>query len=644
MATDLAKAYVQNIPSADGIKQQLTDVLGRDVGAAGDEAGKSLGSSLISRLKNVIIAAGIGKAIGASLTEGAALQQSLGGVETLFKESADKVVTNARNAYKNAGMSANEYMETITGFSASLLQSLGQDTEKAAVYADRAIVDMSDNANKMGTSMEMIQNAYQGFAKQNYTMLDNLKLGYGGTQEEMKRLIKDASKMKDTQKELGITVDASSMSFGNIVNAISVMQSELGIAGTTAAEASQTFSGSFAAMKAAAQDFLGNLALGENVAPSLAALGETVYTFMVDNLVPMVGNIMLSLGEVIVSTDWVEAAQTLITKLRDDIAEAAGITIGEDTCVTDELMRAISEQLPLVLEKGVEMVTNLVNGILQSLPNVVTSAGELVTRFLNFILENGLPQILAAGVELVLNLVNGVIQSLPKIADAALNVSTKLLTTITNNAPKLLEAGITLIGKLAAGLIQAIPDLISKIPTIINKIKEKFTSIDWKSVGTAIIQGIAKGISNGVNSIVKAAKDAAKKALDAAKKALGIKSPSRVFRDQVGKMIDEGLAVGIESNLKTVTDAMKKLKEETVGSIDTNLIFSYDLQKGYASELKKDNIADIDWERMFEGMVFEIVNNFNVDGTPLKEKISNYTMKKITARQKAVSKAKGVFA
>ena len=202
------------------------------------------------------LAASFGAITKASLDSVASLEQNIGGVETLFKKSADTVIKNANRAYETAGMSANEYMSTVTSFSASLLQSLGGDTKKAASYADRAIIDMSDNANKMGTSMELIQNAYQGFAKQNYTMLDNLKLGYGGTKEEMARLIQDASEMTDVQKKLGITVDDSSMSFGNIVNAISVMQESLGIAGTTSDEAATTIEGSMNAAKAAWDNFL----------------------------------------------------------------------------------------------------------------------------------------------------------------------------------------------------------------------------------------------------------------------------------------------------------------------------------------------------------------------------------------------------
>ena len=291
MATELGKAYVQIIPSARGITGMIQKEMGGEVASAGVSSGKSLGSNLIGALKGAIAAAGIGKAIGAALSEGAALQQSLGGIDTLFKASAEKVKGFANEAYKTTGLSANAYMENVTGFSASLLQSLGGDTDKAADIANMAMIDMSDNANKMGTSMDSIQVAYQGFAKQNYTMLDNLKLGYGGTKQEMQRLLADAEKLT------GVKYDINNLS--DVYQAIHAIQENLDITGTTAKEAASTFTGSFQAMKAAAQNVLGKLALGENILPSLQALAETTSTFLFNNFFPMIGNIMSGLGIVI---------------------------------------------------------------------------------------------------------------------------------------------------------------------------------------------------------------------------------------------------------------------------------------------------------------------------------------------------------
>lgn len=291
MATELGKAYVQIIPSAKGISGMIQKEIGGEAASAGVSAGESLGSKMVGAISGVIAAAGIGKAFSAAISEGAALQQSLGGIETLFKGSADKVKGYANEAYKTTGLSANAYMENVTGFSASLLQSLGGDTNKAAETANMAMIDMSDNANKMGTSMESIHMAYQGFAKQNYTMLDNLKLGYGGTKQEMQRLLADAEKLT------GVKYDINNLS--DVYNAIHAIQENLDITGTTAKEAASTFSGSFESMKAAAQNVLGKIAIGENVTPALEALLETTKTFLFGNFLPMVGNILSGLGVVL---------------------------------------------------------------------------------------------------------------------------------------------------------------------------------------------------------------------------------------------------------------------------------------------------------------------------------------------------------
>lgn len=291
MATELGQAYIQIMPSARGIKDMIRKELGSEIPQAGQEAGESLSSKMLSVAKKAIAAAGIGKFFSASLTEGANLQQSLGGIETLFKGSADTVKKYANEAYKTTGLSANAYMENVTGFSASLLQSLGGDTRKAADVANMAMVDMADNSNKMGTSMDRIQDAYQGFAKQNYTMLDNLKLGYGGTKTEMQRLLADA------QKLTGVKYDINNLS--DVYQTIHAIQENLDITGTTAKEAATTFSGSFASMKAAAQNVLGKLALGEDIMPSLHQLFGTVKTFLVGNLIPMVWNVLKGIPQVL---------------------------------------------------------------------------------------------------------------------------------------------------------------------------------------------------------------------------------------------------------------------------------------------------------------------------------------------------------
>lgn len=272
--TKLADAYVQIIPISEGITGRIKDLF-KDLPDEGDKAGDKTGSSFASKLKKAVAAAGVGAAISkvvtSAFTEGAALEQSLGGVETLFKKHADIVKKNAQDAYKTAGVSANEYMENVTSFSASLLSSLGGDTQKAANVAHTAMVDMSDNANKFGSDMQSIQNAYQGFAKQNYTMLDNLKLGYGGTKSEMERLLQDAQKLS------GVEYNIDNLS--DVYNAIHTIQQNLDITGTTAKEASTTFSGSFASMKAAAKNFLGVLTSGGDADKAFNDLIGSTETF-----------------------------------------------------------------------------------------------------------------------------------------------------------------------------------------------------------------------------------------------------------------------------------------------------------------------------------------------------------------------------
>lgn len=338
MATELGQAYVQIMPSAKGISGSIQSALAPEATAAGNSAGSSIGSTLVKAATGIIAAAGIGRAFSAAINEGAALQQSIGGIETLFKGSADKVKAYANEAYRTTGLSANTYMENVTGFSASLLQSLGGDTNKAAEIANMAMVDMSDNANKMGTSMDRIQDAYQGFAKQNYTMLDNLKLGYGGTKTEMERLLADATKLT------GVKYDINNLS--DVYQAIHAIQGKLDITGTTAKEAASTFSGSFSAMKAAAQNVLGKLALGEDIMPSLKALAETTSTFLFKNFIPMVGNILRGLPTVIG------------TVLKEGIAAIFGDGIAKS--ITDKIY---------------DIYTN-VSGVLNALSDIIFGSGD----------------------------------------------------------------------------------------------------------------------------------------------------------------------------------------------------------------------------------------------------------------------------
>ena len=788
--------------------------------------GKS-GLSIVSKaMTGTIAAVGTGAAaiIKSSLGVVANMEQQVGGVETLFKDSANTVIANANKAYKTAGMSANNYMETVTSFSASLLQSLGGDTAKAASYADRAIVDMSDNANKMGTNMRDIQNAYQGFAKQNYTMLDNLKLGYGGTQEEMKRLISDASKMTDVQKELGVTVDASSLSFGNIVNAISVVQKQMGITGTTSKEAATTIEGSVNSAKAAWENFeagvisandlvetfwtatqnifknLGQIIprlgktgmdvvsalagkIGEAVpqvkgftdsisklanelkgmnsdqllnlgkmavviagsAPALSIFGKGIenvktatdgFNGIIDGVVASIGKVpkgaksasatfkkigsefkylgesialpFQDLGEKIaprlkdlggfMAESWTNGPGGKITgavtdtvkkiggaigqigpklaekfpgitkkfaelgtkmsavsaktskvlgKVGTKISEYAGfigdaftpilsrvasfaptffklINIGAGAAIIvagmgliysqfgtqidqillmmqtkgpevitnfcngivaalpnliaqgatmlNNLMLAITANLPAIIQGGIAIVSTLITGIAQQLPTLIPTALMMILTLVSSLLSN-VGQLVDAGINLLVGLAQGVVNALPQLINKAPTIIGQLATAIISNLPKILLAGIKIITILGTGLIQAVPQLISKIPSIISQVKNAFTSVDWGSVGMNIIKGIANGLKGAAGAIVEAAKGAAESALNAAKNFIGIHSPSRVFRDQVGKMMALGMGIGFEKNIpiKSMNTGVQRAVSGLQKSVDLAL-------------------------------------------------------------------------
>lgn len=471
MATELGQAYVQIMPSAKGIQGSITKQLSPEASSAGTSAGGLLGGNLVGAMAGIIAAAKIGQTITdgikASLSEGADLQQSMGGIETLFKNSADTVKKYANEAYKTTGLSANAYMENVTGFSASLLQSLGGDTAKAADVANMAMVDMADNSNKMGTSMESIQYAYQGFAKSNYTMLDNLKLGYGGTKSEMERLLADAEKLT------GVKYDMSNLS--DVYSAIHAIQGQIGITGTTAKEAEQTFTGSLSAMKASASNLLGKLALGESIKPSLDQLLSTTKTFVVGNFLPMLGNIFSGFGDIIAYTF---------------------------TDIFPKIGAYFQENGPQLLETGAQLYQNLVLGIIQNIPQLLTTAGQIITNFVEYILQN-LPTILQTGVQLLLNLVDGIIQNLPAIVDAAVQATTNFLSMLSQNLPTVLQKGIEILGSLVTGIIQKLPDIVNSageiLTTLANAIKDNLPKV--VELGVELLQSIVDGILSVIDKV-----------------------------------------------------------------------------------------------------------------------------------------------
>lgn len=556
MATTIGKAYVQIVPTAQGIEGSITKLLGGETASAGSQSGESFGSNMMSKIKSIVAAAGIGALFKQAISEGANLEQSIGGIETLFGESADIMKSYASEAYKTAGLSANDYMEQATSFAASLLQGTGGNTQKAAETANQALIDMADNANKMGTSIESIQNAYQGFAKQNYTMLDNLKLGYGGTKTEMERLLKDATKLS------GVKYDISNLD--DVYNAIHVVQEEMGITGTTAKEAESTISGSLSQMKASFSNLLANLTLGEDVREPLSQLVSTTSTFLINNLIPAVLNIIGALPE----------------SIGHLVVGFFPVLIDQVQSIIDKITDYLDANLGTFMEEGMEILDSIVTGILNALPNLIKSVTTLVTNFMTTIVNN-YPSFLQKGYEILQNIIQGIMDNLPNIISAALNMVVTLIGAIVENLPSILATGVQMVGNIITGIINTMPRLWTEV-------KNAFAAIDWLSLGSNIISGIINGLKNGLSALKEAAMNVARSALNAAKSFLGIASPSKKFM-WIGQMTDEGFAKGLSDNSNLITDAMSNITDEMLNPFDTDLAMSYGVNSNGKSDSSNKN-------------------------------------------------------
>ena len=595
-----------------------------DVNKGIDETGKKtsdLGEKIKSGLATVGKAAVVGvtaaaTAIGTIGTKAiqayADYEQLVGGVETLFKDSQDKVMEYANNAYKTAGLSANEYMETVTSFSASLLQSLDGDTSAAAEKANLALTDMSDNANKMGSDMTLIQNAYQGFAKANYTMLDNLKLGYGGTQAEMQRLLEDAEKIS------GIKYDISS--YADIVDAIHVVQTEMGITGTTAKEAASTIQGSFGMVKAAWKNLVTGLAdpdqnlgtLVGNFTDSIVVAGnnlipriQELLPRIVEAISALMGTVSTQLPAILGSTlpSLIEGASNLVTGLMSALPEI--LTVLGDIAPTaiGILVPAIVELLPEIIQTGIDVVISLVQGITETLPELIPAATEaiikiaetltdpgnlgnlvdaaleiilaladgiidavprllevapkLITNLITALIEN-FPKIIESGVKLVMSLVDGLIKSIPQLTAAVPKLIIGIVQGILDNLPQIILAGPQIILALIEGLISAIPDLVQAVPTLIKSIVDTFLNYDWGSIGSNIVSGIKNGILNTWNGLKTGVGKAVNGLVSGVESILEISSPSKVFA-RIGGYMAEGLGQGFD---REMTGVQKDIEDQ----------------------------------------------------------------------------------
>lgn len=497
-------------------------------------------------------------------------EQLVGGVETLFKDSADTIQTYADNAYKTAGLSANEYMETVTSFSASLLQSLDGDTEKAAAAADLAITDMADNANKMGTAMESIQNAYQGFAKQNYTMLDNLKLGYGGTKEEMQRLLADAEKLS------GVKYDLSS--YADIVEAIHVIQTEMGITGTTAKEASTTIQGSVASMKAAWANLMVGMADDtQNFDMLLSNFIESIGT-VADNLLPRIGIVIEGMGKLVagLAPEIASALPTLTNELLPNLVELGvqsisalvqGIQENGDSLaagalsIVGTLAEGIAELLPMVADTAASLAVSLADGLTESLPNIIPVAIETISTLVENLTENA-NIIIDAGIQIILALGEGLIAALPQLIETVPQIVINIANVINDNAPKLVDTALYLITRLAVGLVQAIPTLVVNIPKIIEAIVAAFMAFQWLNLGKQLIDGVANGVKKAGESMATAAKNAFSKFKS---KITGSEVATEL--KNIGKYIIDGIVGGIKNSLSKIANIAGKIKDTLLSKL-----------------------------------------------------------------------------
>lgn len=656
--TSIGKAYVQIVPSAVGI----TDAISKEID--GDAVGKKTGSSMASGIASVLgksgaaITAGFGAAmagVGAVAKEAfssfADYQQLTGGIETLFgaggqsmmdmvtaakeagestqgivdkymelKEAQDLVMGNAANAWKTAGLNVNEYMETVSGFAASLKQSTSSNIE-AAKAADVAVQDMADNSAKMGTSMESIMAAYAGFSKGQYTLLDNLKIGYGGTKTEMERLLKDAEKLTGQKYDIN--------NLANVYDAIHAIQTEMGITGTTAKEAMFTISGSAAATKSAWENVLTAIGGGGDLKEAMYGLQKAIFGGengggLLANVIPQIQTAMEGIGDFIGAAAPIISEQipVLVDSLLPVLVDSASALLNSvldalpgllDSLgsVGETVINKITELLPRLLQTGIDLIVMLASGITQAIPrllptlvslvldignmlvsnapklltaalelvkvlaenlasnavNLATGAIALISQLEVFIIEN-LPMIIKTAVEIVLALVEGLTspEAIDQLIGAYVLLVTSLVDAVTDNLGEILETGLIMIGALAKGLMEALPELIMIVPKIYKSIFDKLTSMDWASIGKNMLLGIKNGLLKAKDTLLKAIKDLCTECWASVKSFFGIASPSKLMT-YAGSMIGEGLALGIEGQQKTVTDAMAGLNTAIYGGV-----------------------------------------------------------------------------
>lgn len=616
MADKIATAYVLLEPTFKGIQEKIGKEL--DSSGAGEKSGKEAGSNFSQGFASVVgstakvvagaVAAGSAAVAGVvkeSTANFAEYEQLIGGVETLFGSSYDSieefieatgfgadeaasaweqyqnrqqtVLDNAANAYATAGMSANEYMNTVNGFAAALNNSLGEYAWQSANYADMAVGDMADNANKMGTSMEAVQNAYAGFSKGNFTMLDNLKLGYGGTKTEMERLMRDAEQMEGLI-EGSLSVD----SFADVVDAIHIVQENMGITGTTANEASTTIQGSLAALQASWTNVL--TGMGDKNSDMSALIGTLVenaetyignmlpvieqaltgVTTLIAELAPVIASELPALLQTVLPMLLTSGAQVIQT-LAQGILDSIPAMLPMITQLVVDLGTMIVQMLPQLIQVGAQVLLSLATGIAEALPSLIPTIVEVILTITDYLIEN-IDLLIDASIQIITGLAMGLIQALPILIEKAPVIILKFMEAIATNAPKLVESAFKLITTLASGLMTYLPTLVAKVPLLIAGLITAFNNMVNKfiQVGKNIIEGIKKGISDAWDSLVKWFTDKIGGLVDGVKDIFKIGSPSKVFEKEVGQWIPAGIAKGIEDGMGVLDKAMEGMSTNVI--------------------------------------------------------------------------------
>lgn len=563
MAAELGSAFISIIPKAPNIKNNITNLLSDGAGSAGTAAGGKAGNALISKLKGVVTVAAVGKIMKDAFSAGGDLEQSFGGLETIYGDAAEGAKQYAVQA-ASAGISANSYAEQAVSFGAALKQAFAGDTAKAMEAANTAIMDMADNSAKMGTDIGSIQTAYQGFAKQNYTMLDNLKLGYGGTKTEMQRLLADAQKLS------GVKYDINNL--GDVYDAIHVIQQDLGLTGVAAAEAETTLTGSFGAMKASWTNLLAAMTTGEGLDEAMQNLGKSAGNLL-KNVVRMLGNVARQLPQLL---------SGLFAAIGPELLPAA-------TGIIQGLLTGITTQLPQLLTGGSEMLLTIVQGIVEAVPQLLQAGLQIIPEILTGIVA-ALPQLLSTGSQILSTLLNGIITNLPQLLSGGAQAIGQFILGVIEHLPEILAAGIQLLGELATGVINAIPTLIMAVPEMFSQLGSALKDVDWASLGRAIIDGIVNGVKSAAGKLVQAAKDAVKNALKGAKSEAEVGSPSRLFADEVGRWIPAGMAVGIEEGQPVLNKQIRSMISDSVTDLSRLVRAEPDRSAGGRSAASGGNI------------------------------------------------------